>query len=478
CACGRAGATATIQCYDCTDYEISCQSCFVETHIRNLFHWAEVWDFEQGFFVRHDISKLGHTIQLGHRGKPCKTPIGGHLFTVVDINGVRSCRLAFCGCQEVVPNKIKQLMRARLFPATTRDPHSAFTINLLKDFQLHNLESKKAAYDYLAAIRRLSDNSFTADIPAFLRVVRVFDFLTLRKRSGQLHSIDSVLNHRPKGNLLVWCPACPEPGFNSDPNCRKTPHHLRHLNQSQRTLDGNFQCNQFNKNTDPDDVSLCAGKCYFPLESEYKEYLGKIPVSKEKSTCNYLKAVNKQDKSKFRNMAVTGTINCQCSHVFILSCVDLHHGERFANADMCLAMELTQHQPNEEFEFILRIELDDVDEITTYDIACEYFIHLKDRFQAHFPELVPRLKKMRWGVPALHVLGHQDSCTYLFGTAYMECVGHFHGESAEQYWPESNQLGSHVRQMNNGHRQDTMIKHHGDWNAKKTASIGELPPLH
>ncbi|KAJ7931881.1 hypothetical protein B0H13DRAFT_1857533 [Mycena leptocephala] len=281
-----------------------------------------------------------------------------------------------------------------------------------EDFQLHNLESKKAAYDYLAAIRRLSDNSFTADIPnpyqAFLRVVRVFDSLMLRKRSGQLHSIDSVLNHRPKGNLLVWCPACPEPGFNSDPNYRKTPHHLRHLNQSQRTLDGNFHCNQFNKNTDPDDVSLCAGKGYFPLESEYKKYLGKIPVSKEacvstthiddtlrltlsqKSTCNYLKAVNKQDKSKFRNMEVTGTINCQCSHVFILSCVDLHHGERFANADMGLAMELTQHQPNEKFEFILKIELDDVDEITTYDIACEYFIHLEDRFKAHFPALLFR----------------------------------------------------------------------------------------
>ncbi|KAJ7924485.1 hypothetical protein B0H13DRAFT_1601526, partial [Mycena leptocephala] len=160
-----AGATATIQCHDCTDYEMPCQSCFVETHIRNPFHWAEVWDFEQGFFVRHDISKLGHTLQLGHRGKPCKTPIGERLFTVVDINGVHSCRLASCGCQEVVPNKIKQLMRARLFPVTTRDPHSAFTINLLKDFQLHNLESKKAAYDYLAAIRRLSDNSFTADIP-------------------------------------------------------------------------------------------------------------------------------------------------------------------------------------------------------------------------------------------------------------------------------------------------------------------------
>ncbi|KAJ6503646.1 hypothetical protein C8R45DRAFT_923990 [Mycena sanguinolenta] len=369
CTCGRTGMIASVQCYDCINYQLCCRTCFVESHIQNSFHWAEVWDFDRGFFVRHDISKLGHTIQLGHRGGPC---------------------------------------------TTTREPHTAFTISLLKEFQLHNLESKKAAYDYLAAIRRLSDNAFTADVPkfknpyaAFLCVVRVFNFLTLRKRSGsQVRS---------------------------------------HLNQSQRTLDGNFQYNQFNKNTDPNDISLCAGKGYFPIDSEYKEYLNKIPVSKEKSTCNYLKAVNKQDKRKFKNMAVTGTVNCQCT--------------------------LERHQPNEDFKFTLRFEVEDIDEVTTYDIACEYKIHLVERFGKHFPHLVPKVKKMRWGVPALHVQGHQDSCSYLFGTAYMQCVGHFHGESAEQYWPESNQLGPHVRQMNNGHRQDTMINHHGDWNYKKTAQI-------
>ncbi|KAJ7887451.1 hypothetical protein B0H13DRAFT_1627427, partial [Mycena leptocephala] len=98
----------------------------------------------------------------GHRGKPCKSPVGERLFTAVAANGVHSTRLAFCGCESPSPNKIKQLMQARLFPATTRDSHSAFTVNILKDFQLHNLESKKAAYDYLAAIRRLSDNAFTA----------------------------------------------------------------------------------------------------------------------------------------------------------------------------------------------------------------------------------------------------------------------------------------------------------------------------
>lgn len=100
-------------------------------------------------------------------------------------------------------------------------------------------------------------------------------------------------------------------------------------------------------------------------------------------------------------MAITGTVNCQCSHVFILSCVDLYYGERsvatrlnrndadpnlrrFANTDKALAMELKQHRPGESFKYTLRMEVDDVDEVTTYDIACEYFIHLEERFEANF----------------------------------------------------------------------------------------------
>ncbi|KAJ7067568.1 hypothetical protein C8F01DRAFT_1342702 [Mycena amicta] len=475
CACGRAGCLATVHCRDCIGYKIACDECFIEAHWYNPFHWAEVWDVSRGFFVRNDVSKLGFVFQLAHNGGVCPSPAAGRLFTVVDANGVHSTRLAFCGCREQPPNKVRQLLRSGLFPASTREPLTAFTLNVLKHFQLHNFGSKKAAYDYVKALRRLSDNSFTADVPnpyaAFLRVVRIYNFLTLKKRTGQLHGIDDVLGHRPSGNLLVWCPACPQPGFNSDPNCRSTPTALRHLNQVQRTLDGNFQCNQFNKNTDPDDVSLCAGKGYFPPDDKYRAFLATIPLSKEKSTCNYLSVVNKQDKKKFKNMAITGTINVQCSHVYILATVDLHHGERYANADAALALELSKWCPSEEFEITLKLEIDDVEQVKTYDIACEYVIYLHDRFAKHFPELVHLVDRIRWGIPALHVQGHQERCMYLFGTAYMDCIGHFHGESAEQYWPEANQLGPHVRQMNHGHRQDTLINHHGDWNWKKTMAL-------
>lgn len=55
----------------------------------------------------------------------------------------------------------------------------------------------------------------------------------------------------------------------------------RHLNQSQKTLDGNFQCNKMKKNSDPDDISLFQGNAYFPKDDLYKEYLRNVPKSEE-----------------------------------------------------------------------------------------------------------------------------------------------------------------------------------------------------
>ncbi|KAF7323994.1 CxC2 domain-containing protein [Mycena kentingensis (nom. inval.)] len=489
CPCGRSNQLANTTCHDCIAYTPACADCFVDAHSRNPFHWAEVWDERRGYFVRYDISKLavvrpshpeqsGFVYQLGHGGAACPSPDAERLFTIMDINGIHSTRIAYCGCREQPPNKVRQLLRAGLFPASIRDPLTAFTISVLKQFALHNLVSKKAAYDYVKAVQHLSDNAFAADVPdpyaAFLRTVRVYNYITAVKRAGQLHGIDQVVPHRPPGNVIVWCPACPQPGFNGDPNLTSTPKDLRHLNQLQQTLDGNFQCGQYTKNTDGGDVSQFEDRAYSPEDAGYSAYLSRIPVSKEKSTCTYLTVVNKQDKKKFKNMAVTGTVNCQCSHVFIVSSVDMHHGERFANADMALARALrmwASRDRSASFQTALRVEIDDVDQVRTYDIACEYIIHLRDRFAEHFPDLVDLVERIRWGIPALHVQGHQDSCTYRFGTAYMECVGHFHGESAEQYWPEANQLGPQVRQMNTGYRQELLILHHSYWNWLKTVGL-------
>ncbi|KAJ7137179.1 hypothetical protein C8R44DRAFT_608333, partial [Mycena epipterygia] len=78
-------------------------------------------------------------------------------------------------------------------------------------------------------------------------------------------------------------------------------------------------------------------------------------------------------------------------------------------------------------------------------------------------------------VPAVHIQGHQEECKYKFSMSYMLAMGHFHGETAEVYWLELNQIGTQVCQQRGGHRQDTIMNHHNDidWNYKKMVKACE-----
>ena len=107
----------------------------------------------------------------------------------------------------------------------------------------------------------------------------------------------------------------------------------------------------------------------------------------------------------------------------------------------------------------------------SYDIMCGYSLHAVERFSIHFPEMVSHIEKMHWLIPVVYVQNHKDNCMYLFSSAYIPGAGHKHRETTEMTWAEFNQLGPQTRQMNNGHRQDTIIDHFGDWNWKKTANM-------
>lgn len=105
---------------------------------------------------------------------------------------------------------------------------------------------------------------------------------------------------------------------------------------------------------------------------------------------------------------------------------------------------------------------------------CSYRKKIVERFQEHFPDLVPILKHAKFLIPLVHVHNHKENCEYLYLSAYSTSAGHFHRETAEHEWAELNQVATQVRQMNNGHRQDTLIDHHGNWNFKKMANMGAL----
>lgn len=102
---------------------------------------------------------LGLRVQLGHGpGQRCINPTRTESFTVVDSGGIHEIGLDFCGC-ETAQTRVKQLLRARLFPATVRDPRTAATFGVLEQFHLLSLESKVSAYEFYHALKRRSDNT-------------------------------------------------------------------------------------------------------------------------------------------------------------------------------------------------------------------------------------------------------------------------------------------------------------------------------
>lgn len=59
---------------------------------------------------------------------------------------------------------MEQLLRRRLFPATTLDPQTACTFEILKSAQLLSLQSKLSLYDYYITKEQLTDATGTADV--------------------------------------------------------------------------------------------------------------------------------------------------------------------------------------------------------------------------------------------------------------------------------------------------------------------------
>ncbi|KAF8576795.1 hypothetical protein K439DRAFT_1366257, partial [Ramaria rubella] len=145
--------------------------------------------------------------------------------------------------------------------------------------------------------------------------------------------------------------------------------------------DGNFKAQKKKKNDDPNNISLGNSNGYFAEDQTYQKYLNESGESQEKSTCAHLKAVNMQNKTKFKNVQVTGIVMIVCArHGLILpgSVVDLQKGERYTNVGYALTHALREavHLPFLGF---------------TYDVACQYIVNIHKRFEQSFPHLVPTL---------------------------------------------------------------------------------------
>jgi hypothetical protein len=105
---------------------------------------------------------------------------GNPIITVIDRSGVHEIGVSWCCCPGA-PEHNMQLMMAGLFPATFRNPKTAFTFRVLEEFHLDNLECKTTPSQFFSRLRRLTNDEFPNTVP-----VRGFSISPNGRLTGRL----------------------------------------------------------------------------------------------------------------------------------------------------------------------------------------------------------------------------------------------------------------------------------------------------
>ncbi|EPS97785.1 hypothetical protein FOMPIDRAFT_1078663, partial [Fomitopsis schrenkii] len=343
CHCGQ--REATVRCRDCLQARLECPNCLRASHRLSPFHWVDVWNGR--FLEKRDLGDLDFVLFLSHNGHQCPFIRGAMrpiTYTVTHTNGIHRVPIHQCWCPHQ-PDTVSQLLRAGLFPATLERPESAFTFDLLRQWDIHFLSSKKGAYDYFEALRRLTDNSGTKTVKNRYRELniagRVWQHVTALKRAGLHHGL--TLSNR-RSSMTVPCLACPWPDINMPKNWRDTPPDLAYIHACELGGDGNHGLQKKRKCDDPEDVSLCEGKGYFVDPATMKSYLESIEleaaVSELPETCSGFKVGRAQRPGKFRHLEISGVVAVICIRHGCFrpgAMVDLQKGERYGHMDFALA---------------------------------------------------------------------------------------------------------------------------------------------
>lgn len=125
------------------------------------------------FFRKDSLRNLGQVVQLGHRpGDKCTSPQKSmRPFTVIHTNGIHQINIWFCGCNLVANhgNRVQQLLRRRMFPATTTEPQTGSTFALLESAHILSAQSKLSLYDFYISIETLTDATHISGLKVCVR---------------------------------------------------------------------------------------------------------------------------------------------------------------------------------------------------------------------------------------------------------------------------------------------------------------------
>jgi len=193
---------SAIRCLDCMGRSPVCRDCCLELHRRMPFHRIQAWNGE--YWEAGDLDKLGLVIAMGHGGELC--PCGGNktqdktnifprnrqslyegsdnpFIQVQESNSestsvnpgntrvviVASTRIwtrtvVWCNCPTAEERNI-QLFRMHMFPASFKQPSTAFTFDVLDHYHIDAMECKTPASSFHRKLKRFTNDAFPGQVP-------------------------------------------------------------------------------------------------------------------------------------------------------------------------------------------------------------------------------------------------------------------------------------------------------------------------
>ncbi|KAJ7133853.1 hypothetical protein C8R46DRAFT_923494 [Mycena filopes] len=440
-----------------------CEPCVVQLHRQLPTHLIEKWS-EGGFFVpmmQKDLD-TDAPFQLGHvAGTGCGRARPAHKdFVIIDVLGIRVVKLNFCGCGTPVAHR-QQLLRAGLWPATSIDPQTCATMNVVRLFEVQNCLGKISAYDFMRSLEMLSNNDGLerhgkgADERgqpdrrrAFRAIVQQYRMMAMIKKAGRGHD-DSGVAGTAQGELAEpKCRLCPLPGVNlpegwDQIEWDKLDEDQRYKYTLELSQDANFKLINRNVSTEERDPIVDDGAGFFCNRAEYAEHIRKNVDEEEISSCSGFQAMFLANAKRVKGLRVTGVAGVTCARHNMWrpnGIGDLQVGERFCNMDFVF------------FSAVLGFVLTYL--VLSYDIACQFSKNIWTRM-AKLPSklhLNIDMENVRWMVPNFHLPPHKIGCHSAFSFHWLWGAGRTHGETVEQNWEFLNGIAASTKLMGLGAR--------------------------
>ncbi|KAI6162387.1 hypothetical protein EDD17DRAFT_1478587, partial [Pisolithus thermaeus] len=480
CTCKICGKDGVYRCPDCMHQPLLCTDCCCSMHATHPFHRVQQWT--RDFFEDSALHMTSLQLHFGHDGAPCpstsanvqatlsrhsqpagldeeewedidyiplhlRLPVGSKYLTVIDVTGVHFVLSQPCQCMNA-ESYHKQLLCAKLYASTFEKPSMVFTFLVLDDFLRDNVECGTSGMNYYSKLCWVTSSMFPHLVPELLQVAQQWHLLKLLKWSGY----QGNLNGSMKGDLALFCVACPQPGINLSPKANLDDwRYTRTV-----VMDGNFKAEHMCEWRPDNQVWLMDG-CGFMVTNLIITRGAHSLTVQQKSACNNHKVISQASVSHGKlNSTGVGATACAWHGCFYLhSVVDFQKGERQLNMDYSLCNALSYSTNG----------IQNV--ICFYDVNCTYMKNLQRQVDnTKVLEIALSLRIMA-GIGMWHVHGHKKECYARYSPLFIRGSGWVNSEIIETLWSTLNIVSTSTCGMTLPHCQELLDFQMNDSNFMK-----------